>query len=319
MKVMPDTGLALTRRLYRVYGIAVQSEVPFESLEAGSPGAAPAVHIAIAPEDYFRVPVAGLGNDPQDWIQHAVLADGTVYMKVGELFEALISADGRDVHCRRLATADDQSFEANLANFVLAAALTLQGEEPLHATVVEFEGRAIGLLGPSGAGKSTLAAFLVAHGAELVTDDMLRLVFDDDQAMVFSGPHRLKLFEEDARRFLPEAARLGRFNAFSGKVMVQPAASGGRRERRPLAALVWLAGPDAAGTIAMRRLAGSELTRALIASAMDIRYSSPQRLARQLRFAERIGRAVPVYELAYPREHSALEQVADRLRRLSES
>lgn len=317
---MPDTSLPLTRRLYRVYGIAVQSEVRFDSLEACPPGALPAVRITIAPEESFRARTAGLDNDPQDWIQHAVLADGTVYLKVGELFEALVSADGSDILCRRLAMADDQSFEANLANFVLAAALTLQGEEPLHATVVELEGRAIGLLGPSGAGKSTLAAFLVARGAELVTDDMLRLAFDGDAVTVFSGPCRLKLFEEEARRFLPEAARLGRFNAFSGKVMVQPAATGGsRREQRPLDALVWLAGAESADAIALRRLAGSELARVLIASAMDIRYSSPERLARQLRFAERIGRAVPVYELAYPRDHAMLERVADSLRHLSGS
>ena len=84
-------------------------------------------------------------------------------------------------------------------------------------------GEIFGFLGPSGAGKSTLAAFLLTEGATLVTDDMLRVTFAEGEVMAYPGPHRLKLFEETALRFLPNAASDGSFNRLSRKIMVEPA------------------------------------------------------------------------------------------------
>jgi hypothetical protein len=71
-------------------------------------------------------------------------------MRVDEVFETIVSASGRRAVCLRLGDADERSFEANLLNFVLSTSLTLRGEEPLHATVVDLGGRVAGLLGPSG-------------------------------------------------------------------------------------------------------------------------------------------------------------------------
>jgi len=54
------------------------------------------------------------------------------------------------------------------------AALTLawRGSVPLHASAIEFEGRAFAIAGASGAGKSSLAAGLIALGGSLVADDL---------------------------------------------------------------------------------------------------------------------------------------------------
>ncbi|MGD9883317.1 hypothetical protein [Reyranella sp.] len=252
-----------------------------------------------------------------DWLRYAVLADGSVYISDDEVFETVISPDGRRIACGRRGDVDERSFEASLLNFALGASLTLRGEEPLHATVVELCGQAIGLLGASGAGKSTLAAYLVAEGAELVTDDMLRIAFAGDCALAHPGPHRLKLFDEPARRLLPGAAARGHFSSLSGKVLIEPQAGPATPEPRPLAALFLLASADerSAGCPSARRVTGAELIRLLIASAMDIRNAAPARLARQLRFAERMASVLPVYELGYRRDYDALAGVADEIRR----
>ncbi len=314
---MPDTSLPTGLRSYRVYGVDVTSELRFGSLEAALPerGRA-AVRIVDAPRDWFEGRTGGGATTDDGWIQHTLQADGAVHMKVGGLFEALISADGREVACRRLEAADAEAFEASLVNFVLVAALTLQGEETLHSTVVDLGGRSVGLLGPSGAGKSTLAASLLAAGAELVTDDMLRVAFSGDRILAHCGPHRLKLFEHEARRFLPETMPRGRLNPLSGKVVIEPGGPPHRnREPRPLAALFWLDEAPAVD-VAARVLAGADLLKVLVASTMDVRYATPARLARQLRFAERLARVLPVYELRYPRNHSALASVAAEIRRV---
>ena len=91
-----------------------------------------------------------------------------MHIRADEVFEATVSACGNEVVCRRLGELDMRTLEANLLNFVISTSLTLSGEEPLHATVVELDGHAVGLLGHSGTGKSTLAAFLISRGADPV-------------------------------------------------------------------------------------------------------------------------------------------------------
>lgn len=277
------------------------------------------MRLRLAPSGELRGRVGDLKPDPDDWIEHIVLADGAVYMKLDGIFETIVSADGSDVACARLGDADQRTFEANLLNFVLSAALTLRGEEPLHATVLERGGHAFALLGPSGAGKSTLAAFLIAHGARLITDDMLRLTFANGRALAHHGPHRLKLFDEQARLLLPGSVAAGHFNALSGKLMVEPREGEGgdmadRALPRPLVAMFWLGDPPpASDEVRSTRLAGTALARALLSSAMNIRYHAPDRLVRQMRFAGQVAETVPVHALLYPRRHELLAGVDDEI------
>ena len=203
---MLDSRLHMTRHRYRIYGLVIDSGLQFTSIEeAGERAAvvAPAVSIVLKEAAFFRAKLGAVPVASDGWIDHAVLADGSFYLKAGDVFEAVVSSDGRRADCMALGDTDLASFEANLLNFVLSAALTLQGEEPMHSTVVDVGGRAVGLLGPSGAGKSTLAAALIRSGGSLVTDDMLRITFTDDKAVAHAGPHRLKLFDEPARLLLP--------------------------------------------------------------------------------------------------------------------
>ena len=290
--------------------------------EASVANVQPAISITLGTPDHFRVKSDGLEFDPDDWFHHSILPDGSVYMKADEIFEAVISADGRHVVCTGVNGVDEKTFEAYFLNFILSTSLTLQGEEPLHATVVDLGGRAIGLLGDSGAGKSTLAAFLISQGATLITDDMLRLTFADGCAVAHRGPRRLKLFDEAARRLLPGAVDDGHWNAMSGKIMVQPHGQlHGQMTSHcpvhPLSALFWLGEPgrtSAADAVSSIRLAGLDLARVLTTSAMNIRYQAPDRLARQLLFAEHVAQVVPVYALRYARRYTLLEQVAREVR-----
>ena len=170
----------------------------------------------------------------------------------------------------------------------------------------------MGLLGNSGAGKSTLAAFLISRGANLITDDMLRVTFADGRAFAYRGPQRLKLLDEPARRLLPAAIEGGHWNAMSGKIMVQPHNKQMTSQclLHPLSALFWLGEPgrtSTADTVSSTRLTGLDLARVLTTSAMNIRYHAPDRLARQLLFAEHLAQVVPVYALRYPtRAHRAV-------------
>lgn len=307
---------------YRVFGLVIESELPLASIEPYRGRSPTDVRIEAGSAAYFDVHAPATAPDPHDWVRHAVCDDGRVYLRAENVFEAIVAADGHAVTCRTLGETDARSVEANLLNFALSTCLTLRGEEPLHSTAVEVGGRVIGLLGRSGAGKSTLAAFLIGRGACLVTDDMLRLRFDDRGGVfAFAGPCRLKLFEEPARRFLPSAVAEGHFNPLSGKLMVRPPTPADAAARQSLvAALIHLDPPEQASTTgepALERLRGGALARTLISSAMDDRYGEPRRLQRQLAFAARIAATIPVFSLRYRRDFGAMDKVAEAIERLA--
>lgn len=306
---------------YAVYGLVVAIEEPLSSLEPAPDTAEPDVTISFVAHDHFRHAVPGnLVDLPANhWVSHAILPDGSIYLHAPDIFEVMVSADGRQAVCATSISVDRRMLEANLLNIVLGTALTLQGEEPLHSTALDLDGRAVALLGPSGAGKSSLAAFLVSQGAGLITDDMLRLKFAGDQARAHAGPYRLKLLEDTARQFLPAAAAEGFFNAFSGKVMVRPGPT--RRmtaDPVPVAALYSLGdmpGLPSNEIVRAVKLSGMELIKVVLASAMDDRNATPARLARQMEFAARLSGAVPVYALRYPRNFGVMGEVAREIRR----
>ena len=285
----------------------------------------PAITVSFVEPEYFRsfVPADVPKAAEHDWVAYALLADGSVYLKAAGIFEVIVARDGRTVVCAALGAVDRRTFEANLMNFVLGTSLTLQGEEPLHSTVVDLGGRAVGLLGPSGAGKSTLAAFLISRGADLVTDDMLRVQFVGDSLLAHPGPYRLKLLDDPGRRFLPGALADGHFNTLSGKIMVKPRTAGQEGSAPvPLAALYYigeLAGWPAPSAVAALPLTGLELARVVLSSAMDDRYTPPARLAQQMAFAARLARTLPVYALRYPRSFDVMDEVEAQILRTARS
>jgi hypothetical protein len=312
----------MTARRYVVYGLVIESDLPLTSVdEAVDSLAEPAIKIVLGVPDDFRA-ARNVAGGPDDWIQHVSLVNGGIYVRIEGLFETIVSPDGRRALFQPLGLVDERSLEANLLNFIVSAALTLQGEEPLHSTVIDLGGRVVGLLGVSGAGKSTLAAYFIGQGADLLTDDMLRLEFVDGKALAYPGPYRLKLFDEPARRFLPEARKHGAFNGLSGKFMMQPReAMNSPRRPHPLSALFWLGDPDATPApqdVSLKRLGGAELARNLIASAMNTRYHRPERLVRQFRFSEQVAQFLPVYELSYPRKFEVMPRVVDEIRRAAD-
>jgi hypothetical protein len=306
------------RRRYRVYGLEIDSELPFASIDEISPGSHRAeIEIALERPEFFDALPSSGKRDVDEWVHHEVLPDGRIYLKAETIFQAVVSSDGSKVTCARPEGVDQRTFEANLLNFVLTASLTLRGEETLHATVVDIGGRAVGLIGRSGAGKSTLAAYLIGQGADLITDDMLRIGFTPEGAMAYPGPYRLKLFEEPARRFLPGRAADGHFNTLSGKVMMPPrntVAAG--RVARALVALFHVAEAAApASATTARRLDGVAFARTIISAAMDDRYARPDRLIRQVEFAARVAQTIPLFELNYPRTFEAMQEVSELIRR----
>ena len=74
---------------------------------------------------------------------------------------------------------------------------------PVHGTCVELSGRGVLLIGTPGSGKSSIALNLLAHGARLVGDDLVRLHVDGQRVLA----------EPAAPLFALEARRIGILSA----------------------------------------------------------------------------------------------------------
>ena len=254
----------------------------------------------------------------EDWMTSRAYASGELEIEWKDWLTLWISPGGTDVQYRVQESTYPTAFEAYIANFAISAALLLQGEETLHATVIVFEGLGLGLLGGSGAGKSTFAAHLLGRGGELVTDDMLRMTEGDGDVYAEPGQPRIKLFEETARRHYPGGMNRGRWNPVSEKYLFDTEDLTKPRKRRKLDVLVWLTEPepDAPDAVTCERLAGLELFKVLTGSTMNGRLQTPDRLARQLRYTQWVAGKLPVYALRYPRRHDIFPEVVAAIRAL---
>ena len=85
--------------------------------------------------------------------------------------EFIVASDGSRVTHRPVDGCARTVFQNFLFAQVLGVALVRRGLGPLHASVVEVGGGAIGFLGDCTFGKSTLVASFSKRGYRLVTDD----------------------------------------------------------------------------------------------------------------------------------------------------
>lgn len=89
---------------------------------------------------------------------------------------------------------------------VMALWLHLKGSLVLHASAVEWKGGAFALVGDKGAGKSTTAAALLGRGAKLISDDLLRVLWNDSGPVCAASFGQLKLSNSASEIFSPPQA-----------------------------------------------------------------------------------------------------------------
>jgi hypothetical protein len=298
-------------RRFQLFGLSIASEFDL-LLPEDSDSAAPAITITRAQPGFFAAFLANLAPDGHpDFYRCESFPDGSSYISWYDFFEFLISSNGRDIVCGPCGDSLSEAYISYLLSFALSFALLRMGEEALHATVIEFRGQGIGFLGRSGVGKSTLASYFLRKGSRLVTDDLLRVTFPDQRVIAHPGPQRIKLLPESAAQFIGGASPTIAMNPFTAKRLIVPAADQVTHKGVPLRALYLLDCAEAMdeGNARAERLGSGEATLAVITSTFNAAIKTPERLGRQLQFAERILSKIRIFRLSYPRRFEALDSV----------
>lgn len=314
-----DAGQARpVRHVYRIFGMTIASDVPLRLPAApGVPDFPPDLEISTAPPGVLHRHRFMQQQDTAPRIRHELLPDCGLHIGWSKWLELFVSPDGRRVQYVILEAQAARFLEPYLINFAIGAALLMRGEEPLHGTALAMNGKTFALVGDSGMGKSTLAASLVAHGADLVTDDLLRIEAQGLMHCVHFGPSRLKLRADSASLWLPGHKIDGMWNPVSEKMIYSLNSVLSSRDPVQLDAIFNLRLDDGVlPSIRCVALDGAEKFAALSAATMNSLLETPERLRRQFLSCEALARAVPVYDLFYPRQQAALPDVQAEILRV---
>lgn len=300
---------------YQLYGISIRSEIPLTFPETPAADHAD-VTFSAASRRWFDEQTADLPNlgRPDDWFERRRRADGADFLHFPNLFEFMVSPDGRSIAFAQLEQSTAWSFETYLLGHVLSYALVKQRLEPLHATTVVIDSAAVAFLGSSGQGKSTLAAAFVAAGHQVLTDDLLVIREVDGALCGLPGPPRLKLFPAAAERFLPKQAASTRMNPETAKLIIPLARGQVTVAPTPIHTFVALEGcEEGPSRIHLSALSGRESVLQLLRSSFNTRLVTPERLRRQLLVARDWAARIGVRRIEYPWVMADIERVRDTI------
>lgn len=197
-----------------------------------------------------------------------------------------------------------------LINSVPSCILTLKGKQILHASAVEMGGRALAFLGSSGMGKSTLAALLCAMGAQLITDDLLRLQPNGKAFHCFPGTGEIRLrkgdqtlaekFSETLREDSPDGHRIT-LKLYSSQSMP------------PLSAMVIPRPSPHCKALRLERLPPSRAIPYLMAYSKVQELQQREYIQRRLYSSAQIASTVPIFEAELPWGIPSLQEIAPSL------
>jgi hypothetical protein len=299
---------------YRVYGLAVESELPLPELpKVDGPGPFCRVSVVSAPR-----------ATPPTWLHEWHLPSGEAWLSIGRLdsdyllrfpslADFLVSPDGGRVGCAAAPDVPYDTVRHLLLDQVLPLVVSLRGGLALHASAVADDGGAIAFMGSTGQGKSTLAACFAREGLRVLADDCL--VVEETEAGLVGVPAYpgLRLWPHVIPELFGEAPELSEVAHYSDKKRLD-AALGGLgycREPVPIRRVFVLAPDEAPGGAPARvvPLPPRDAFMALLTHAYRLDVTDRSRLHGEF---DRLGRAADApffYRLEFSRDLSRLPAI----------
>ncbi len=331
-----DPSESAGQRLYRIYGLELGSDLPFEArLPAGRLAADLSVEESPSPpladsawrtaSPSFTSPRRTAEGDSAALLYEL---DGWEVLRFSGFADYYLSypaGSGKEparIVIHRTGDASDLEMETRLLGPVLAYWLERRGILAFHASAVVVDGGALLFLSDNGGGKSTLAAAALRAGHGLLSDDLVPVGSVEGEFRARPSYPEMRLWPADADHFLGGSRSLSRVDPRFDKRRVPIGGSGLGRFHASQARLAGLVVPRlkaedrSGGTVDLRRLSPAvaliELVRhsysPYIVEGVGLQ---PQRLA----LFSQIIASTPVWQLEYPPGYDLLDGVLEVLLR----
>lgn len=226
--------------LTRLYGMTVRSEVPLHQHRPVAEDAGVDLDIVLGR------PMPRTEDLPEGRVLLRLRTDQQLYVAVETEDRYLLRFFGTcDISVNPALTvatifpveaADPAIISVLAGGTMIAFVLSMRGEAVLHGSAVQVGERALAFVGASGMGKSTMATLQAAEGAELITDDLLRLDVARTPPTCSLGATELRL--RKAATELAATFRIAPGRRTTGDQRQAIAPEGATMEGLPLAAIV---------------------------------------------------------------------------------
>ncbi len=294
-------------KTYTAYGLTIGSEIelPLPRSESGS-----SADIAIG---VGRLAEPDSLSTTNDGVSYSFLANG-LYLKWGRIGSFLIE-NGSRITVSPGDSHDPVAYPVTLPllGTVMAIALFQRGTIALHGSCIEIGAGAVIFVGEKGEGKSTMASYLLSRGHRLLSDDICPVHLQETkQPKTYASFPAVKLWPDamaylnvrpdDHERVMPAAEK--RTIRLSSDHLTSCCAVSG---------IVILRTSSA---IELERLSGHTAFSLLLPHLLVNRYYDEQPAPiREQGFAQlaSLSKAVPLYQLARPRDLERLPECADLL------
>lgn len=205
---------------------------------------------------------------------------------------------------RDFAPADAHHF---LADQVYPRILAQEGAFILHGGSFILNNAAVLLLGPSGRGKSTLIASFAQSGFVAMGDDACSISSDTGTTMAESLYPSMRLLHDSLAAVFKGAVQTAPVGSHTAKRRVATPPYAEPRKIR-VAAIFSIAEAVADGvTVRPQSIASACMT--CVENSFTLNPSDSAQAAGRLEHASHLARAVPFFEIAYPRDYARLPEV----------
>ncbi|HUS07941.1 MAG TPA: hypothetical protein VMZ52_16680 [Bryobacteraceae bacterium] len=299
---------------YFFYNVNLRSDHPL-ALPEGHSTQHPTIELKQGTETFFqeRVPAETRADPPGRFFSRRLI-DGSSYFHWKNRFEFLMSADYSVLVGRPVGDFPWEGFQTYFLGQMLSFALLGHGIESIHGTTVVIDGQGVSLLGNSAYGKSTLAAAFLQAGHKLLSDDLLVTEEADGIFWALPGIPRIKLYERVSQTLLKNPSGGTPMTQDYPPKMIYRIGPEQFSKRVPLRAMYVLASPKAVAQAQIHEpriepIGGGDRFIELIRNSFNAVVATPERLASQFAWTDRLIRSVPVQRLSYPRLMSVLPEV----------
>ncbi|MBP5973247.1 serine kinase [Brasilonema sp. CT11] len=176
---------------YSAYNLCIHSQLPLPELmaaqEGDKTGQSPDVVVHVRELSSSELSAVNGGN----------LFLGDSFLGNLEVGKFLVQ-NGRQIVIEPVPGVEEAVIRSLILGPSLSVLLRQLGFLVLHASCVAIDGTTIAFLGHSGWGKSTLAEVFHTKGYSILTDDLMAIKMDTDQAIVFPGFPQVKLWSDAA-------------------------------------------------------------------------------------------------------------------------